>query len=155
MSYASVFLFMLCYIVLPKTQDTHFVSFDQDKSKVIWTLEDKGRASLYFTIRDGFHIQDPNASSEYLIPTTFSITSTHLTLEDSKYKFTPHTITFPDGSVLKTLEGTFVLTLSFSKNDMSKNQDVLEGILDYQTCDERKCYFPRSLPIKVNLYPNE
>ncbi|MCL6267683.1 hypothetical protein [Flagellimonas myxillae] len=151
MSSVSILWTLLWVFATAGEQTTHFVSFDAEGSTVEWVSDTKGRATLLFSVKDGYHIQVPNVGESAVIPTKFQLSSPHLTLDHTEFDYVPYTIRFPDGTVLQTMDGNITLSISFTKKEKIESQNTLEGILAYQTCDSRKCYFPRELVVKMDL----
>jgi hypothetical protein len=104
-------------------------------------------------IRKGFHIQANPAADEFLIPTT-------LTLEANEY-LVPAEPVYPAGTAyrltgsteeLLTYEDEVTIMLPVKVLDSAPAGNTsLVGKLHFQPCDERKCLFPRSVPVMIPI----
>ena len=111
------------------------------------------QSTITAKIKKGFHIQANPAADEFLIPTT-------LTIQDSPDIVTGKPV-YPVGlpyrlkgssKDLLTYEDevTIMLPVKVMDSAPSGNIDVT-GKLNYQPCDDRKCLFPRSVPVIIPL----
>jgi hypothetical protein len=98
-------------------------------------------------IRKGFHIQANKINDTFIIPTTLEIAS-HAMIRTGEPDF-------PAGSKFK-LEGTtdsllvydgsfnIAIRCSVSKG-IQKKKFVLDAKLNYQACDDKTCFFPKTV----------
>ena len=114
----------------------------------------KGQAAelaVRVKIKKGFHIQANPAADEFLIPTTLAVKAnkdivpgepvyppgTPYRLQDSKEDL----LTYEDEAVIK-------LPVKALDSAAAGNAD-LAGELKFQPCDDRRCFFPRSIPVLI------
>lgn len=150
----AVFLFLLFFVGNGTvfSQETVLVTIMPSKSVAVA----KGQvAQLTITakIKTGFHIQANPASDEFLVPTT-------LTMQASE-GLVPGKPVYPPGRSYKlkgamedllTYEDEVTIWLPVKVMDSAPTGNVsLTGKLDFQPCDDRKCLFPRSVPIIIPL----
>jgi hypothetical protein len=107
--------------------------------------------SVRVKIKKGFHIQANPAADEFLIPAT-------LTVQSSKGSV-PGNPVYPPGRPyrlkgsqedLLTYEDEVMIRLSVKVLDSSPlgNTNLIGG-LRFQPCDDRRCFFPRSVPVMI------
>lgn len=102
-------------------------------------------------IKKGFHIQANPASDEFLIPTI-------LTMQTSEGIATGEPV-YPPGQPyrlkgstddLLTYEDEVMIRVSVEVMDSAPAGNAsLTGKLRFQPCDDRKCLFPRSVPVVI------
>jgi hypothetical protein len=100
-------------------------------------------------IAEGFHVQANPASDEFLIATELQFVA-RAGVEAQVHAYPPPIPFRLEGADedLKTYEGRTAIPLVVVAADTTASGDfVLEGKLDYQACDARRCLFPKSLPI--------
>ena len=102
-------------------------------------------------IKKGFHIQANPAADEFLVPTT-------LTIKANK-GIVPGEPVYPPGIPYKlkgskedllTYEDEVMIKLPVKVLDSAPAGNVnLTGELNIQPCDDRRCFFPRSVPVVI------
>ena len=102
-------------------------------------------------IKKGFHVQANPAADEFLIPTT-------LTIQAGEF-FIPDKPVYPPGQPYKlkgstedllTYDGEVIIRLPVQVMDSAPAGNAsVTGILKFQPCDDRKCLFPRSVPVNI------
>ena len=102
-------------------------------------------------IKKGFHIQANPAADEFLIPTT-------LTLQASE-GIIPGKTVYPPGQPYRlkgstedlfTYEDEVTIMLPIKVMDSAPvGNTSVTGKLNFQPCDDRKCLFPRTVPIII------
>jgi DsbC/DsbD-like thiol-disulfide interchange protein len=107
--------------------------------------------SVRVKIKKGFHIQANPAADEFLIPAT-------LTVQSSKGSV-PGNPVYPPGQPyrlkgsqedLLTYEDEVMIRLPVKVLDSSPLGNTnLTGGLRFQPCDDRRCFFPRSVPVMI------
>ncbi len=108
---------------------------------------------LTVAIKDGFHIQANKLDDPYLIPTTVELDRTNAIIA--------HQAQFPAGHILKIagmadplmvydgrIEVLIPIELSLAAQTGSH---IIAGKLNYQACDNVRCFRPRELPFTVNI----
>lgn len=115
---------------------------------------EEGRIKISFRIKDGYHIQANRINDENLIPA-------QLTFELREQGITPGEPVFPAMKML-TIEGAEnhfwvfdeILEVEVPvKVDVNQNTGayLMKGILQYQACDDGKCFLPRALEFDLVL----
>ena len=110
-------------------------------------------AKVRARIQKGFHIQANPAADEFLIPTTLAI--------EAAAGIVPGTPLYPPGlsyrlkgstKDLLTYEDEVTITLPVTATGSAPGGvSRLSGKLTFQPCDDRKCLFPRSIPVTVTV----
>ncbi len=147
----AVVLFLLLFVSETVfSQETLLVSI-VPSSPVAVVKGQAAQLSVKAKIKKGFHIQANPASDEFLIPTT-------LTLQASK-AIVSGKPTYPPGRPYR-LKGSTIDLLTY-KDEVTIKVPVrvmdatpagkasLIGKLDFQPCNNRKCLFPRSVPVLI------
>ena len=100
-------------------------------------------------IKKGFHIQANPAADEFLIPTTLPIQAGEGIIPDKPVYPPGHPYKLKDSSEdLLTYEDEVIIQLPVQVIDSAPVGKVsVTGILKFQPCDDRKCMFPRSVPV--------
>jgi hypothetical protein len=100
-------------------------------------------------IKKGFHIQANPAADEFLIPTTLTIQAGEGIIPDKPVYPPGHPYKLKDSSEdLLTYEDEVIIQLPVQVIDSAPVGKVsVTGILKFQPCDDRKCMFPRSVPV--------
>lgn len=144
---------VICFITLSAfAQETEFVSFQPLKEIAVKPGE-KEVLELYFTVREGYHIQADSKHVENLIPTVLSFKDVDdIHMENLKY---PHPKMFyMDGvqNPLPVFGGEFLISVSVQASaEVQQNTYSIKGELLYQACDANKCYFPRRLSFTIPI----
>jgi hypothetical protein len=107
--------------------------------------------SVRVKIKKGFHIQANPAADEFLIPTTLTVQSSN--------GIVPGNPVYPPGRPyrlkgseedLLTYEDEVMIRLPVKVLDSSPLGNTnLTGGLRFQPCDDRRCFFPRSVPVMI------
>ena len=101
------------------------------------------------TIRKGFHIQANPAADEFLIPTSLTVKAGD--------GLVPGTPVYPPGRPYKlqgstddllTYEDEVIISLPVTATAAAPNGE-LTGELRFQPCDDRRCFFPRTVPVVI------
>ncbi len=102
-------------------------------------------------VKKGFHIQANPAADEFLIPTTLTLQASEGIILD-KPVYPPGRPYRLKGSMkyLLTYEDEVTIRLPVRVMDTaSVGNVILTGKLGFQPCNDRKCLFPRSVPVII------
>ena len=150
----TLFLFLLFFVGngTAFSQETALVTIMPSKPATVA----KGKTTqltVTAKIKRGFHIQANPAADEFLIPTT-------LTVQSSK-GIVPGKPVYPPGQPYKLKGSTEDLLTYGDEVKISLPVKVMDfapagnanliGKLNFQPCDDRRCFFPRSVPVKIPL----
>ena len=107
--------------------------------------------TLTAKIKKGFHIQANPAADEFLIPTTLAV--------QASVGIIPGESVYPPGQVYRlkgglddilTYEDEVTIMLPIQVMDSAPTGNTnLSGNLNFQPCDDRQCFPPRSVPILI------
>lgn len=132
------------------SQETPIVTIIPSKQVTV-AKGQTAQLSVRAKIKKGFHIQANPAADELLIPTT-------LTVQSSKGSV-PGNPVYPPGRPyrlkgnqedLLTYEDEVMIRLPVKVLDSSPLGNTnLTGGLRFQPCDDKRCFFPRSVPVMI------
>ena len=111
---------------------------------------DKGNReniSLKFQIEEGYHIQSVEVLEDFLIPTNLSATGPSQILISEPIYPESHDFRLkdvPDAMAVFSGEVHIKLPIEIHPN-AAQGEYTINGVLNYQTCDSVKCYFPRKI----------
>jgi len=149
MNYCSVLIFFLFGVVY--CQQAQFVTMLEDNMKIN-KYGDVIAISIQFEILDGYHIQALFDTKDNLIPTKFTFNPQ----KGCKLINQEITQTHYDKVILNNVEHKVLseileitITLQCEPTNLPKGQ-LLNGELFYQTCNDRQCFFPRTLNFSVS-----
>ncbi|WP_027136702.1 hypothetical protein [Gaetbulibacter saemankumensis] len=105
-----------------------------------------------FKIQDGYHIQDLFDTKDELIPTEIKFKASH-GCEVVQYKFVNlHYNTLQINEFEhRVISGVMEISVVLKCENSAINSGSLQGVLKYQTCNNRQCFFPRTLDVKVDF----
>ena len=150
------FIWILC-ILIPYAckkegqKDNHFVSLQNITYN---TFQDPSliNIQLNFNIQGGYHIQPDKPSEADFIATDFTIQyPINIKIKDVTFNYSPKLWSLDEHTFFKVISNEFSVTISIENAQNFDTIKKLEGVLYYQACDDKKCFFPRKLPISVNL----
>ena len=145
--YNLVFILILPLSLIGQAQ---FVSFIEDESQLVLSKEEN-RIVLVFEVLDGYHIQADKVSNPNLIPTEINLKAPEgINLQSTMFSKSK-TIMLGEEEEIQVFNATFSVAFEIDSNDSFSGSYPLEVVLDYQTCDGRKCYFPRMLSFEACL----
>lgn len=142
---------LLLALLLPLggISQTQFVSFHKHKSQ-IWVQEECTLLLLAFEVADAYHIQAHQQVQDQFIPTQI--------LLEGQDQFEIEEIIFPQPYQIELAKKLKLLVLDGSFNIVVQLKSVpcfpqerpsFAGMLSYQACDDRKCFFPRELRFEL------
>lgn len=144
---------LLISMVLPSPElQQHFVTVDES----VIRIERKGDGCIVgipFQIREPYHIQAVSGAQDNVIPTTISFEENeHFKIVQYEFSSLKHDTVFLDQVPSRVLSGTFEVSvfIKYPRGNLSKIP-ALKGELGYQACNDRQCFFPRTLAFNVDL----
>lgn len=109
-------------------------------------------ATLWFVVRDGYHVQANPASADYLKPAVVELTSA-CGIAPGKPLYPPAVPYRLEGadSDLATYAHRFKVTIALSTSNagLKPGDCALHGTLRYQACDARTCLAPATLAFEL------
>ncbi|MBJ6367803.1 hypothetical protein [Snuella sedimenti] len=147
----SFYNFLLCcFLGLFHFQQKQFVSIEEDRIKInrdntIITI------MIPFKILDGYHIQALSNTQDNLIPTEINFEVPEgCTLQKTFTKKYYDTVVL-DKVEHKALSHILEVTVTLKCDKrMPSDSSYLNGGLYYQTCNDRQCFFPRTLDFCIS-----
>lgn len=141
----------LCIISLLSIQSKQFVDFNKDEVRISKNNEIIS-VVLPFQIHEPYHIQTEKIVDNNLIPTEIHFETPEgyeiLGYEFSKAK---REILMLDQLKCEVLSGKLEITLELKQKTPSTKPLNLKGNLYYQACDDRQCFYPRTLHFNLKL----
>lgn len=158
---AAVFSFFSLIILLSPfsafSQNNEYVKVTGFTNKERYSASDSVKIALKLTIKDKFHINSYEVNDPTLIKTTISVSSS---------KFKQLNTYFPEHEKLKfefsenelnVYEKDIIVGLTFvSENNIENGTYEIPLTINYQACDDKVCYPPKSVTenIKVQIDNN-
>ncbi len=107
--------------------------------------------SVRAKIKKGFHIQANPAADEFLIPATLSIQANEGIMPGNPVYPPGHPYRLKGSKKdLLTYEDEVVIRLPVKVLDSAPLGNAnLTGGLRFQPCDDRRCFFPRTIPVAI------
>lgn len=107
-----------------------------------------------FWLSQGYHINSNVPRSELLIPTvlTLSAPSPQITIRFTYPKGADVAFEFEPNTKLSVYEGEFIITARVRAARATKpGVHTVRGTLNYQACNDRSCFPPKSMPVEFEL----
>ena len=147
-----VFLFMMFFVGngTAFSQETVLVTIMPSKPVTV-TKGQTAQLTVTAKIKKGFHIQANPAADEFLIPTILDVQASE-GIMPGKPVYPPGRAYRLKGSTedLLTYEDEVTIRLPIKVMGFASAGNVrLTGKLNFQPCDDRKCLFPRSVPVII------
>ena len=146
MKFYSIIIFFFTSLTVAQG---HFVTIDYDKVVV----KKKNRTNyieIPFSIADGIHIQDIIETKENVLPTAlnikFPVESVDYSFQELQYKYVQL-----DAIQHKVITNVFKIRIEVHSIEGAILPEFIEGNLFYQACNDRQCFFPRTLDFKIEL----
>lgn len=129
------------FVVLKNEETT--ISSNKDYTEVI----------LLFTIKPGYHIQSNKEVPENIIPTSIYFeTSQSYTISLQELIVPVYDTVVLDETPHMVISDEFQAKVHLKAlNSETSGSNLLKGILTYQACDDKKCYFPRELKFDISI----
>ena len=120
--------------------------------KVNLVSGEKTILTLQFKINDGYHIQSNDVGDEFLIPTSMIFEPTKLlSIGDPVY---PNARLFHienSDTPFWVFSESIEIELPIINLEQTEELLVIKGILHYQPCDSKRCFYPRDLPFEIEV----
>ena len=101
-------------------------------------------------IRSGFHVNSDQPADVYLIPTTLTWDTELLALQDIEYPPAELVVYEHSEKPLSVYSGKILIRSSFGvPAQIPDGFTELTGKLRYQACNDKACFPPKSLPVRV------
>jgi len=129
-----------------------FVSVDESAIRVVRS-DDGWIAGIPFHIRKPYHIQEVSGAQENVIPTSISFEkSQHFEIVKHEFTSLKYDTVYLDHVPSRVLSDTFEVSV-FLKFPPGHSEGIpsLKGGLVYQACNDRQCFFPRTLEFNIPL----
>jgi len=141
---------IVCFFVfLSSIQEKHFVEFKEDEVKIS-TNKEYVTVALPFEILKAYHIQTEKVVDNNLIPTKIHFDDPDgFKILDYKFSKVQRDNLVLDQLKCEVLSGRLEITLELEKKSSTNKSLDLKGYLYYQACDDRRCFYPRSLHFNV------
>ena len=128
-----------------------FVAMNSDKIQ-IERAGDLTRLVIPFNVEDGYYIQDFAEVVGNVIPTHFSINdNSGFEKIEQELGATEFDNVKLDKLTHRVIKNGFAIDMILRLNEYTQYPEVLQGELFYQTCNSRRCFFPRTLKFEVSL----
>lgn len=141
-------LLLISLLGVGSTGNPKFVSFEKQEV-VILQNSSITTVVLPFKIQDGYHIQSDQVGEENLMPTEISFEEdANRKVTSAIFKVESYDELALGSTQLKVISNEFRVQVELKTSDLDSGSS-LKGKLYYQTCDNKKCYFPRVLDFEV------
>lgn len=108
-----------------------------------------------FYVADGYHINSNKPTEEYMLPTKIDWQPSSLKhLDDVFPPADMKAFGFSAGKKLSVFEGMRIIKARFTA-PASAGKVTLEGTFRYQACDQRACYPPSKVSVRVPVKISE
>jgi len=109
------------------------------------------RAALEVRLQEGFHVNSNEPLEEYLIPTTLAFAPlAGVDVTGVAFPEAIHLVTGGSDTPLAVFEEAFAIGIELALGEeLPPGEHVLAGQLNYQACDDKVCYRPDKLPVRV------
>lgn len=143
-------LIAICFITLFSFQEKHFVDFKADEVKISKNQEYIS-ITLPFEILKNYHIQSEKTEGNNFIPTEihFENPEGYKIIEFEFSKVDRKNLILGDLKC-EVLSNAFEVTLKLKKTTTNKPLNI-KGNLFYQACDDKSCFYPRSLQFNLKM----
>lgn len=131
---------------------TEFVALDNDLTQININ-ETYTEVIISFSIEPGYHIQSDQDVPENIIPTSMIFEpSNAFSISLQELLIPAYDTIYLDKIPHEVISHEFQAKVHLSPlNSKKLSSETLKGVLTYQACDDRKCYFPRDLKFEIGL----
>lgn len=137
----------------PQSSKPDFVKVSPPPSAVKAAPGASFEVPLKLEIQPDYHINAEKPTFDYLIPTKLDWTSKEFKLAGIEYpKPEQASFSFSPGTKLDVYQGTVIIRSRFqAAGKQPIGKAMLEGKLHYQACDDKMCYPPATVTVKVPI----
>ncbi|PTX45149.1 disulfide bond corrector protein DsbC [Christiangramia gaetbulicola] len=131
---------------------TDFVALDNDLTEI--NINDAyTEVIISFSIEPGYHIQSDKDVPENIIPSSIIFEpSSAFSISLQQLLVPAYDTIYLDKIPHEVISHEFQAKVQLRPLDSKKlTTEKLKGVLTYQACDNRKCYFPRDLKFEIAL----
>jgi hypothetical protein len=120
------------------------------------TGENTHQLTVIFNIKEGYHIQSDDPKSDTVIPTRISI-DVPPEIEPGEPEFPEAELMYLEGSEepLQVFSRRIEINVPISYSANRQGDYRIPGIIYYQACDDKRCFYPRELEFEVTLTSSE
>lgn len=109
-------------------------------------------AVIEVVVKPGYHVQANPAAWPYLIPTALTLApAPGVTVGVPRYPAPKRLRLVGSGEDLLVYEGRFAIVVPITQTLRAAAPVRLQGRLNYQGCDDRRCFFPREAPVELTV----
>lgn len=138
------------WILLLFLQEAHWV---QPYSSMVGRRGDELRIDLSIMIEEGYHIQDVNPDDPNLIPTNLALDLPHgWELVSVNFPATEGFTLHGENKAMQVFSGEVLIEVRVDTNGQDLDVFEIKAILQYQACDDKKCYYPRTLEFYIDVF---
>lgn len=117
---------------------------------------DSGESStilLMVKVKEGFHIQANKVDEEYLIPTTLVIKSyNNIMIGEQTFPKSKKLRLEGSDEYLNIYDGNFNISILFNTDPhIKKGIHNLTATLQYQACDSKRCFSPKTINLSIPI----
>ncbi|WP_274474952.1 protein-disulfide reductase DsbD domain-containing protein [Mangrovimonas aestuarii] len=144
-------LFIVFFISISAVAQNQWVRLDETNFKL---EEGNNQIELKFIIDKGYHIQANKEVLEWVIPTVLEMGRTN-TFQEIFIQFPePHNFSMMDiPEPLKVFSNELIIKLDFINASNLTTPIKWKGSLMYQACNDKQCFYPRTLEFILILNP--
>jgi hypothetical protein len=115
--------------------------------EVIVNAGKEGLISVLVSVKNGYHIQANKVNNEFIIPTTLELDTIEcIAVKGQSFPSSKRIRLEGSTDYLPVYDGNFKIFIPFKVSGTAKSGEYnLEGRLKYQACDDKTCFFPRSI----------
>lgn len=145
--YNSLLLLITLSVIQPQGE---FVNFLKEESS-IEVRDHKFIAQLVFQVQPGYYIQADTGVPENIVPTSVRFEKNrNYHISNYSFKIASIDTVILDKTIYRVISDKFLLEIDIQPNKKLTSQ-TLKGVLKYQACNNRQCFFPRNLPFEIKL----
>jgi|SRR6516225_812657 hypothetical protein len=145
-------IILLSYFLLGNEQEAGDTIVQVNVPEVTVQAGKGADIKVFVSVKKGYHIQANDVKDEFIIPTTLEMETQNIIVTEKE--IFPHSSRFKlqgTSDPLLVYEGDFLITIPIKARDVKNGKYFLTAKLNYQACDERICYAPRTIVFSVDI----